>query len=55
MDTLNLLEQLLAIDSPTGYTAKAADFIEKVLISYGFQPSRTNKGAVKCAQIHHLS
>ncbi len=49
MDTLNLLEQLLAIDSPTGYTAKAADFIEKVLISYGFQPSRTNKGAVKCA------
>ncbi|MBK6291279.1 MAG: M42 family metallopeptidase [Ignavibacteria bacterium] len=48
MDTLHLLEQLIAIDSPTGFTSSAADFIEETLRSYGFSPIRTVKGAVRC-------
>ncbi|MCX6141026.1 MAG: M42 family metallopeptidase [Candidatus Kapabacteria bacterium] len=49
MKTLSLLEQLINIDSPTGFTSKAADFIEETLRSYGYQPIRTRKGAVRCA------
>lgn len=46
MDTLHLLEQLIGIDSPTGYTDKACDFIADTLTSMGYQPRRTTKGAV---------
>lgn len=49
MDNLSLLEQLINIDSPTGFTSKAADFIVETLTSYGYQPIRTGKGAVRCA------
>ncbi len=44
-----LLRDLLAIDSPTGFTHNAATFIERELSAAGFQPQRTAKGAVRCA------
>ena len=37
---------LLAIDSPTGFTAAAADWVEKAFASLGFAVSRTRKGGV---------
>jgi len=43
------LQELVAIDSPTGYTQKACDFIFDFLLSMGYQPKRTHKGAVKCS------
>ena len=38
--------QLLGIDSPTGFTAKAADWVEEAFASLGFSAMRTNKGGV---------
>ncbi len=42
------LKELVAIDSPTGYTAKAAEYVMTLLRSYGWKPELTNKGAVRC-------
>lgn len=39
-------EQLLAIDSPTGYTAEAAEFLKKSFAELGFSSSLTAKGGV---------
>jgi putative aminopeptidase FrvX len=49
METIPLLEKLISIDSPTGFTHNAADMIEDYLRSIGYAPSRTVKGAVRCA------
>lgn len=38
--------RLLAIDSPTGYTDKAAEFVMNELREMGFEPIRTRKGGV---------
>lgn len=46
---LRTLKELVGIDSPTGYTAEACEYIFKALKGYGYQPEYTNKGAVKCA------
>ncbi len=43
------LEELVNIDSPTGYTTNACKYIFDLLSSYGYKPQYTNKGAVKCA------
>lgn len=43
------LQQLVEIDSPTGYTEKACKYIYDLLKSYGYKPQYTNKGAVKCS------
>ena len=43
------LEALVAIDSPSGYTAKAEAFCFDLLKSTGWTPERTNKNAVKCS------
>ncbi len=43
------LQQLVAIDSPTGFTQKACEYIFNTLSGYGYSPEYTNKGAVKCA------
>lgn len=40
--------RLLQIDSPTGYTAAATDYLLTVLSGLGFQPERTRKGCVVC-------
>ncbi|MEM9823169.1 MAG: M42 family metallopeptidase [Bacteroidota bacterium] len=43
------LRDLVAIDSPSGYTETACQYISDLLKSYGWQPEMTNKGAVKVA------
>ena len=48
LDTTTLRE-LLLIDSPSGFTDRACDYIADVLRGYGYQPERTQKGAVRCA------
>ena len=49
MEKYNTLKELIAIDSPTGYTDNASKYIFNLLTSYGYSPEYTNKGAVKCA------
>lgn len=49
MNNYNTLKELIAIDSPSGYTDNASKYIFDLLKSYGYQPEYTNKGAVKCA------
>ncbi|BDD03400.1 M42 family metallopeptidase [Aureibacter tunicatorum] len=44
-----LLEELVAIDSPTGYTDEACKYIYDFFKNLGYQPQYTNKGGVKCA------
>lgn len=43
------LENLVAIDSPTGYTQNSCRYIFNILKEYGWEPQYTNKGAVKCS------
>ena len=47
MNDLKTLRELVAIDSPTGYTEEACQYIHKVLTDYGWSPTFTNKRAVK--------
>lgn len=49
MSKYKTLKELIAIDSPSGYTDNASKYIFDLLKSYGYQPEYTNKGAVKCA------
>lgn len=46
---ISFLEQLIAIDSPTGYTDEAATFLVDTFTALGLHPVRTGKGAVKVA------
>ena len=39
---------LLAIDSPTGFTARAADYVMRTLRALGLSPALTRKGGVLC-------
>ena len=43
---LEKLLELLAIDSPTGYTAEAAQYVFDVFASLGYEPQKTVKGGV---------
>ena len=45
----DVLRQLVAIDSPTGYTQRACRYIFEFLENCGYAPEYTNKGAVRCA------
>jgi putative aminopeptidase FrvX len=45
---LNTLRRLIAIDSPTGYTGRAAQFVFDELTAMGWKPRFTTKGAVAC-------
>lgn len=45
----NRLQELVAIDSPTGFTSQACAYVFDTLASFGLRPEYTNKGAVKCA------
>jgi len=49
METLHLLQELLAIDSPSGFTHHATDYIVSTLEGFGLHPKQTVKGAVTCA------
>lgn len=42
------LEELIKIDSPSGYTKAAGEYIAKTMEEYGFKPEFTAKGAVTC-------
>lgn len=42
--TLNLAKELFAIDSPSGYTKKAIDFLDDTVTKLGFKTEKTNKG-----------
>lgn len=42
------LKELVEIDSPSGYTHEAANYVKSVLTEMGYSPSLTNKGAVVC-------
>lgn len=42
------LERLLAIDSPTGYTAEVSSFLMEELTALGYAPAQTRKGGVVC-------
>ena len=44
--SVEMAEKLIAIDSPTGYTAKAAAWVEKEFKDLGFPTRITNKGGV---------
>ncbi len=46
---LRPLRELVAIDSPSGFTATACDYIFDYLSDLGWKPERTNKGAIKCS------
>lgn len=51
MDTkycLSVLEKLLMIDSPSGFTDRAADYLIEELTALGFSPEKTRKGGVVC-------
>jgi putative aminopeptidase FrvX len=43
------LRELLEIDSPSGFTHHACDYIVSYLEKLGYQPTLTNKGAVRCS------
>lgn len=47
-DPYDTLRELIAIDSPSGFTDEASDFIAATLASQGWSPTRTRKGAVRC-------
>jgi putative aminopeptidase FrvX len=48
MSNYKTLQDLVNIDSPTGYTDKACQYIFDLLSSMGYTPQYTHKGAVKC-------
>lgn len=43
---LKSLQELLAIDSPTGFTTNAADYCFNAFSEMGFKPHKSNKGCV---------
>ena len=43
---LSKLKELVAIDSPTGFTDKAVDYLKKEFEDMGFSPRITNKGGL---------
>ena len=49
MTDYTTLETLIGIDSPSGFTHHACDYIIEVLTEMGYAPELTTKGAVRCA------
>ena len=45
---LSELKALLSIDSPSGFTDKAADYLIGELAALGYAPEKTRKGGVFC-------
>ena len=43
---LDVTSRLLAVDSPSGYTRQAAEFVQNEFLSLGYQPEMTNKGGI---------
>jgi putative aminopeptidase FrvX len=49
MTDYSTLKDLIAIDSPSGFTHNACDYIVRLLEGMGYAPELTTKGAVRCA------
>lgn len=49
MTSYKKLQELVAIDSPSGFTKKAEDYCFNTLEQLGWNPTRTNKNAIKCS------
>jgi putative aminopeptidase FrvX len=49
MSQYKTLEELVNIDSPSGFTTEACKYVFNLLKAYGYKPEYTNKGAVRCA------
>lgn len=49
MTDYSSLKELIAIDSPSGFTHDACDYIIQLLQEMGLHPQMTQKGAVRCA------
>ncbi|MCR5610446.1 MAG: M42 family metallopeptidase [Clostridiales bacterium] len=45
---LEELKKIISIDSPTGFTKRAADYTVERLRELGYAPEKTNKGCVLC-------
>ncbi|MBO4384367.1 MAG: M42 family metallopeptidase [Clostridia bacterium] len=45
---LDRLKKIISIDSPTGFTKKAADYTMETLRELGYSPEMTTKGCVLC-------
>lgn len=43
---LDVTSRLLAVDSPSGYTRQAAEFVRNEFLSLGYRPESTNKGGI---------
>ena len=43
---LQQTKNVLAIDSPTGFTSRAADYVMEEYRKLGYAPVRTNKGGI---------
>ncbi len=48
MANYDSLRDLVAIDSPSGFTEEASQYCFDLLKKMGWKPERTNKGAVRC-------
>jgi putative aminopeptidase FrvX len=48
MTSYNSLKELVAIDSPSGFTKNAEDYCFNLLEGLGWRPERSNKNAIKC-------
>lgn len=48
MTSYNSLKELVAINSPSGYTKNAENYCFTLLENMGWHPEKTNKNAVKC-------
>lgn len=46
MSTLNYIEKLTSIPSPTGYTAEIMKYLKNEIESFGYEVKATNKGAI---------
>ncbi|MGT2884595.1 M42 family metallopeptidase [Streptococcus ferus] len=44
--TINYIQRLTNIPSPTGYTTEIMDYVAREVTSYGYQANRTNKGSI---------
>jgi len=49
MSNYKALQELVEIDSPTGFTTEACTYIFNYFAALGYKPERTNKGAIKCS------
>lgn len=49
MTSYKQLQELVAIDSPSGFTKAAEDYCFNLLETLGWKPEKTNKNAVKCS------